>query len=73
MNAALQSLIDRYQPATNQEWENALREIVQELALLGLWRSRFFEYAAFVRDADALSLWSREFFLSLIDQLQCEP
>jgi predicted nucleotidyltransferase component of viral defense system len=25
----------------------ALREIVQELALLGLWRSRFFEHAAF--------------------------
>lgn len=47
MNAALQSLIDRYQPNTPQEWENALREIVQELALLGLWRSKFFEHAAF--------------------------
>lgn len=47
MNAALQSLIDRYQPTTSQEWENALREIVQELALLGLWRSKFFEHAAF--------------------------
>lgn len=47
MNAALQSMIDRYQPDTPQEWENALREIVQELALLGLWRSKFFEYAAF--------------------------
>lgn len=47
MNAALQSMIDRYQPDTPQEWENALREIVQELALLGLWRSKFFEHAAF--------------------------
>ncbi|MBE7497613.1 MAG: nucleotidyl transferase AbiEii/AbiGii toxin family protein [Verrucomicrobiaceae bacterium] len=47
MNAALQSLIDRYQPNTPQEWENALREIVQELALLGLWRAKFFEHAAF--------------------------
>lgn len=47
MNAALQSLIDRYHPDTPQEWENALREIVQELALLGLWRSKFFEHAAF--------------------------
>ena len=36
MNAALQSMIDRYQPDTPQEWENALREIVQELALPGL-------------------------------------
>ena len=47
MNTALQSLIDRYQPVTQHEWENALREIVQELALLGLWRSKFFEHAAF--------------------------
>jgi len=47
MNPALQSLIDRYQPATTKDWENALREIVQELALLGLWRAKFFEHAAF--------------------------
>lgn len=47
MNAALQSLIERYRPETAQDWENALREIVQELALLGLWRSKFYERAAF--------------------------
>ncbi len=50
MNAALQTLVDRYQPATTADWENALREIVQELALLGLWRSKFFEHAAFYGD-----------------------
>ncbi|MCB1066105.1 MAG: nucleotidyl transferase AbiEii/AbiGii toxin family protein, partial [Verrucomicrobiae bacterium] len=32
---------------TAADWENALREIVQELALLGLWRSKFYEHAAF--------------------------
>lgn len=47
MNAALQSLLDRYQPQTSADWENALREIVQELVLLGLWRSKFYEHAAF--------------------------
>jgi len=47
MNQALQSLIDRYQPQTQQQWENALKEIVQELALLGLWRAKFYEHAAF--------------------------
>ena len=47
MNAALQTLIDRYQPETAADWENALREIIQELALLGLWRSKFFEHTAF--------------------------
>ena len=47
MNPALQGLIARYQPATPADWENALREIIQELALLGLWRSKLFEHAAF--------------------------
>lgn len=47
MNPALNSLLDRYAPATAAEWENALREIVQELALLGLWRSKFYEHASF--------------------------
>ena len=47
MNPALQSLIDRYQPRTLRDWENALKEIVQELALLGLWRAKFYEHAAF--------------------------
>ena len=47
MNAALQSLLDRYDLDTAADWENALREIVQELALLGLWRSKFYEHAAF--------------------------
>lgn len=30
---------------------NALREILQELALLGLWRVKFFEHAAFLLTA----------------------
>jgi len=47
MNPALNSLLDRYAPASAAEWENALREIVQELALLGLWRSKFYEHASF--------------------------
>ncbi len=47
MNTALQSLIDRYAPLTATDWVNALREIVQELALLGLWRSKFYQHAAF--------------------------
>ena len=47
MNAALQGMLDRYQPRTLADHENALKEIVQELALLGLWRAKFFEHAAF--------------------------
>ena len=47
MNAALQGMLDRYHPQTVADHENALREIAQELALLGLWRAKFFEHAAF--------------------------
>lgn len=47
MNAALAGMLDRYRPQTAADYENALREIAQELALLGLWRAKFFEHAAF--------------------------
>lgn len=39
--------LEEYQPKTNQETEQALREIMQEIALAGLQRSGFFEKAAF--------------------------
>jgi len=47
MKPALQELMGRYAPQTRAEYESALREIVQELALLGLWRSKFYEHAVF--------------------------
>lgn len=43
----IESLIDTYSPQSVQEYENALREIIQELALLGMWRAKFFEKGAF--------------------------
>ena len=47
MNSALLGMLDRYRPESLADHENALKEIVQELALLGLWRAKFFEHAAF--------------------------
>lgn len=47
MNLALQGMLERYRPSTQADHQNALTEIVQELALLGLWRVKFFEHAAF--------------------------
>ncbi len=44
---ALTGLIDRYQPQTTSDYQNAVREVVQEIALLGLWRTPFYEHAAF--------------------------
>jgi len=39
--------LDEYKPRNHAEAENALREIIQEIALAGLARSGFFEKAAF--------------------------
>jgi predicted nucleotidyltransferase component of viral defense system len=47
MEAVLKSLINRYSCQTTQDYQNALKEIMQDVALLGLWRAKFFEHAAF--------------------------
>ena len=47
MNPAILSMLERYKCVTAKDYENALKEIMQEIALLGLWRSKFFEHAAF--------------------------
>ncbi len=40
-------MLNHYFFTTDEDYENALKEIIQEIALLGLWRSKFFEHAAF--------------------------
>lgn len=47
MNGAIRKMLERYPLETTADHLLALREILQEVALLGLWRSKFFEHAAF--------------------------
>jgi predicted nucleotidyltransferase component of viral defense system len=47
MNEAVARMLARYERRRVEDDAKALREILQEIALLGLWRSRFFEKAAF--------------------------
>ncbi len=47
MHDAISNMLERYECHTRDDYTNALREILQEVALLGLWRSKFFEHAAF--------------------------
>jgi hypothetical protein len=47
MNPATLDMLKRYECKDATEFENALIEIMQEIALLGLWRAKFFEHAAF--------------------------
>jgi len=47
MNEAIVRMLERYDLSTRDGSIHALREILQEVALLGLWRAKFFERAAF--------------------------
>ncbi|MHA1558854.1 MAG: nucleotidyl transferase AbiEii/AbiGii toxin family protein [Alphaproteobacteria bacterium] len=47
MNEAIKMMLKNYDCISASDYENALKEIIQEIALLGLWRSKFFEKACF--------------------------
>lgn len=47
MNEIIQARLASYKPANDVEAENATKEIIQEIALYGLWRAKFFELAVF--------------------------
>ena len=47
MHNAVETMLNKYQCVTGADYLNALKEIFQEIALLGLWRAKFFEHAAF--------------------------
>ena len=67
----LDNLLSRYTLTTTEESLQALREITQEIALLGLWRGKFFEHAAFyggsaLRIVDGLPRYSEDLDFSLL-------
>ncbi len=47
MNQAVQEMLEKYQIQNLSDAENSLKEVIQEIALLGLHRANFFEKAAF--------------------------
>ena len=71
MHDAIRSMLKRYDCQTRDDHVNALREILQELALLGLWRAKFFEHAAFyggtaLRVLHGLDRYSEDLDFSLL-------
>lgn len=75
MHEAIRSMMDGYRCATFAEYSNALRDIFQRLALLGLWRSKFFEHAAFyggtaLRMLHGLDRFSEDLDFSLLSTCQ---
>ena len=47
MMSSIQAMLERYQPQTAEAYRNALKEIVQEIALYGMSKSGFFHKGAF--------------------------
>jgi len=43
----IEQMLSKYELKTIHDHENALKEIIQEIILLGLWRSKFYEKAVF--------------------------
>jgi len=71
MHDAIRSMLDRYECQSRDDYVNALREILQDVALLGLWRSKFFEHAAFyggtaLRILHGLDRYSEDLDFSLL-------
>ncbi len=67
----IEQMLDRYELLTVHDHENALKEIIQEIVLLGLWRSKFYEKAVFyggsaLRILHKLDRFSEDLDFSLI-------
>jgi len=72
MQEAIRNMLNRYECRTRDDYARALREILQEVALLGLWRSKFFERAAFyggtaLRILYGLDQYSEDLDFSLLE------
>lgn len=67
MNKFISDLISKYEPKNKNDYENALHEIIQELALVGLWRSKFFEVGAFYGGTSLRILYGLDRFSEDLD------
>jgi predicted nucleotidyltransferase component of viral defense system len=73
MNEAIRQILATYEIRSGEDSLRALREIMQEIALLGLWRSKFFENAAFyggtaLRVLYGLDRFSEDLDFSLLEK-----
>jgi predicted nucleotidyltransferase component of viral defense system len=73
MNEAIRQILATYEIRSVGDSLRALREVMQEIALLGLWRSKFFEKAAFyggpaLRVLYGLDRFSEDLDFSLLEK-----
>lgn len=60
-------MLNRYELQTVHDHENALKEIIQEIVLLGLWRSKFYEKALFYGGSALRILYNLDRFSEDLD------
>ena len=73
MNSVIEAMIAKYNPQTNNERENAIKEVLQEITLAGLSRAGFFLKAAFyggtcLRIFYGLNRFSEDLDFALLDK-----
>ena len=73
MHDAIAKMVSKYECRGLNDYINALREILQEIALLGLWRSKFFEKAACYGGTALRILYGLDRFSEDIDFSLLEP
>ncbi len=73
MHEAIKSLLAKYEYDSEDSAVHALREILQEIALLGLWRSKFFEHGAFYGGTALRILYGLDRYSENLDFSLLEP
>jgi hypothetical protein len=73
MHEAILRMLSKYDCHGLNDYINALREILQEVALLGLWRAKFFEKAAFYGGTALRILYGLDRFSEDLDFSLLEP
>lgn len=73
MHNSIETMLKQYNCKTIDDYKNALKEIIQEIALLGLYRADFFNKAAFyggscLRIFHSLNRFSEDLDFSLLDK-----
>ncbi len=73
MNEIISARLASYEAANEVEQENATKEIIQEIALYGLWRAKFFDVAVFQGGTSLRILHKLPRFSEDLDFMLLEP
>jgi predicted nucleotidyltransferase component of viral defense system len=73
MHEIAKQLLQKYNNQSEQDYLNALKEIFQEIALLALWRAKFYERAAFYGGSALRILYGLDRFSEDLDFTLLKP